>query len=59
MSLDNQLRKHTSILTVFGSSEESVLLTMQPVELNSHLHGTADFRYVCKYWVKNRKSINR
>jgi len=28
MSMDNQLRKHTNILTVFGSSDERVLLTM-------------------------------
>jgi len=32
MSSDNQLRKHASIhvLTVFGSSDERVLLRMQP-----------------------------
>jgi len=43
---DNQLRKHTSILTAFASSGERVLFTMLPVELNIRLHGTADFRYV-------------
>jgi len=47
MSLDNRLRKYTKTLTVFGSSEECVLLTMQPAELNNCLHESADFRYVC------------
>jgi len=46
VSSNNQLRKHKSILTVFGSSDERVLLTMYPAELNNRLHGTADFRYV-------------
>ena len=40
MSSDNQLRKHTSILTVCGSSDERVLLTMLPAELNKRSHGT-------------------
>ena len=43
MLLDNQLRKHTSILTVFDSSEECVLLTMKPAELNKCLPWAADF----------------
>ena len=34
MLTDNQLHKHTSILTVFASSDEHVLLTMFPAELN-------------------------
>ena len=39
MSMDNQLRKHTSILTiVFRSSDEHVLLTMFPAELNNCSH---------------------
>jgi len=46
--LDLHTRKHTSIFTVFGSSEEHILLPMSTSErpLN-HLHGTSDFRYVC------------
>jgi len=35
MSTHNKLRKHTSILTVFASSDERVLLTMLPAELNN------------------------
>jgi len=53
MSTYNQLRKHTSILTVFASSDEHVLLTMLyvlltmlPAELNNCSHWTADFWYV-------------
>ena len=47
--LDNQLRKHTSMLTaqrytlwltVFSSGDECVLLTVQPAELNNRSHGT-------------------
>jgi len=34
-------------LTVFASSDEHVLLTMKPAELNNRSHGTADFRYIC------------
>jgi len=38
--MDNQLRKHTSILTlhVFASSDELVLLTIYPAELNNCSH---------------------
>jgi len=46
MSTDNQLHKHMSIWTVFVSSDERVLITMYPAELNYHSHGTADFRYI-------------
>jgi len=46
MSTDNQLRKHISILTVFASSDERVLLTMLSAELNNRSHGTADFQYI-------------
>ena len=46
MSTANQLRKRTSILTVFASSDERVLLTILPAELNNCSHWTADFRYV-------------
>jgi len=46
MSTDNQLLKHTSILTVFASNDECVLLTMKPAEQNNHSHQTADFQYV-------------
>jgi len=38
MSTDNQLRKRTSILTVFASSDARVLLTMLPAELNNRSH---------------------
>jgi len=38
MSTDNQLRKHTSMLTVFPSNDERVLLTMLPAELNNRSH---------------------
>jgi len=47
MLADNKLRKHTSILTLFASSDECVLLKMQQAELNNHSHWTADFRYSC------------
>jgi len=49
MSLDNQLRKHTSISTVFGSSDERRTHLINNIELNNRLHGTADFRYACRY----------
>jgi len=48
MSTDKQLRTHTSILTVFASSDEHVLLTMLPAKgLNNRSRGTADFQYIC------------
>ena len=46
MSTDIKLRKHTSILTVFASSDQGILLTMLRVELNNRSHGTADFLYI-------------
>jgi len=47
MSPNNQLRKHMSILTVFASSDERVLLTMLPAELINRSQGIADFWYIC------------
>jgi len=38
---------HTSILTVFASSDECVLLKMQLAELNNCSNWTADFWYIC------------
>jgi len=52
MSSDSQIRKHKSILTVFGSSDERILLTMQPADLNNHSHETADFRNFVIDWSK-------
>jgi len=45
MSMYNQQRQHKSILTVFTSSDERILLKMQPAELNNRSHWIADFRY--------------
>jgi len=38
MSTDNQLLKHLSMLTVFASSDEGVLLAMLPAELCNCSH---------------------
>jgi len=50
MSPDNKLRKHTNILTagLFASSDERVLLKMQPAELHvqKRSYWTAHFQYI-------------
>jgi len=38
MSKDNQLRKYMSILTVFASNDEHVLLTMLPAQSKIIVH---------------------
>jgi len=47
MLTDNKLRQHTSIFTVFASSDERVSLKMQPQELTNCSHWTADFQNIC------------